>query len=29
MLYSFNVVAFEEVGLPGVSCIKQMRTAVQ
>jgi hypothetical protein len=29
MLYNFDVVVFEEVGLPGVSCKKQMRTRVQ
>jgi len=29
MLYNFDVIAFEAVGLPGVRCREQMRTAVQ
>lgn len=29
MLYNFDVIAFEEVGLPRVNCRQQMRTAVQ
>jgi hypothetical protein len=29
MLYNFDVIAFEEAGLPGVSYTEQMRTAVQ
>lgn len=29
MLYSFDVIAFEESGLPGVSCREQLWTSVQ
>jgi len=29
MLYNFDVIAYEEIGLPGVSCREQMRTSVQ